>query len=187
MLPYKDISKVRITQPYGVKNPRQNYAAGVHSGLDMVSDGDKTIIAIGAGKVIRSQNTGSWGSHVVIKQDDGLYGVYAHLAQRVVNIGNTVRAGTMIGIEGMSGNSTASHLHIELQKSYYDPFSHTDISAYLGIKNEVGSVQLIDDMFADDKAWVMTKGISDGSDQDRPVLRKEIWAMLRRYDEQKEG
>lgn len=186
MLPYKDPSNVRITQPYGVKNPRQNYAAGVHAGLDMVSDGDKTIVAIEAGQVIRSQNMGSWGNYTVIQQQDGLYCIYAHKARRFAKVGDTLKAGDELGIEGMSGTSSASHLHIELEKVYYDPYSHVDIAAYLGIKNEVGPMQVVD-MFADDRAWVMARGISDGSYPDRPVLRKEVWAMIRRYDEQREG
>jgi N-acetyl-anhydromuramyl-L-alanine amidase AmpD len=34
--------------------------------------------------------------------------------------------------------------------------------------------------YEDDRKWVIEQGISDGSDPDRPVLRKEVWAMLRR-------
>lgn len=36
------------------------------------------------------------------------------------------------------------------------------------------------DPFEADRLWVMENGISDGSDPDSPVLRKELWAMLHR-------
>ena len=37
------------------------------------------------------------------------------------------------------------------------------------------------DMFEADRLWAMENKISDGSDPDRPVLRKEVWAMLHRF------
>jgi N-acetylmuramoyl-L-alanine amidase len=36
------------------------------------------------------------------------------------------------------------------------------------------------DPFEADRFWAMEHGISDGRDPDRPVLRKELWAMLHR-------
>ncbi|MDD4565506.1 MAG: N-acetylmuramoyl-L-alanine amidase [Eubacteriales bacterium] len=36
------------------------------------------------------------------------------------------------------------------------------------------------DPFEADRIWAMENGISDGSDPGRPVLRKELWAMLHR-------
>ena len=43
-------------------------------------------------------------------------------------------------------------------------------------------LQQYDDLFYEDRKWAMENGISDGSDPDRPVLRKELWAMLRRME-----
>jgi hypothetical protein len=56
-----------------------------------------------------------------------------------------------------------------------------DINAadYLGIKNAVG-LAVFNNPYENDRAWAIEQGISDGSDPDRPVLRKEVWAMLRR-------
>lgn len=139
MLPYSDISKLRVTNPYGVKNSA--YSAGYHTGIDFVSDGDKNIFAIQSGKVIRSTLYGAWGNFIVIQQEDGLSCVYAHLSKRYVNVGDNVAKGDLIGVEGSTGNSTGSHLHIELLKTYYDPLSSIDIAEYLGIKNVVGPAE----------------------------------------------
>ena len=139
MLPYSDISKLRVTNPYGVKNSA--YSAGYHTGIDFVSDGDKNIFAIQSGKVIRSTLYGAWGNFIVIQQEDGLSCVYAHLSKRYVNVGDSVAKGDLIGVEGSTGNSTGSHLHIELLKTYYDPLSSIDIAEYLGIKNTIGKVE----------------------------------------------
>ena len=43
-------------------------------------------------------------------------------------------------------------------------------------------LQQYDDLFYEDRKWAMENGISDGSDPDRPVKRKELWAMLRRME-----
>ena len=145
MLPYKDTTQLRITQTYGNKNPKFDYASGFHSGLDFVSDGDKSIVAIASGWVIISQNYGRWGNYIVIRQEDGLYCVYAHLSKRYITSNQSVVKGEVIGVEGSTGFSKASHLHIELQKNYYDPFSTVNIAEYLSIKNEVGKVEVYDD------------------------------------------
>lgn len=141
ILPFRDAAKLRITNPYGVVNSQ--YEAGYHSGLDVVSDGDKTIIAIRAGRVIRSQSYGSWGNYVVVQQNDGLYCIYAHLRERYVSYGSQVSEGQMIGVEGATGNATGTHLHLELQKSYYDPKSSVNPAEYLGIANEIGPVRYL--------------------------------------------
>ena len=179
MIPYKDPSKVRITQIYGIKNPNQQYDSGVHPGLDMVSDGDPTLVAIWGGKVIRSKMFGAWGNYTVIEQEDGLFCIYAHKASRFAKVGDVVKEGQEIGTEGSTGNVTGPHLHIELQKAYYNPFSHINIAAYLGIKNEKGPIQFLDP-FENDRKWAIEKGISDGSFPDFPITRKENWAMLHR-------
>lgn len=140
LLPYKDTTKLRISNPYGIEDTK--YEAGYHTGLDIVSEGNKIIVAIGEGQVIRSQNYGSWGNYIVVHQNDGLYCVYAHLSERYVVVGEEIVAGQEIGKEGASGNTTGSHLHIELQQRYYDPHSSKNVADYLGVVNEFGEVRL---------------------------------------------
>ena len=57
-----------------------------------------------------------YGNVIVIKHDDHLYSVYAHLATKgiLVKKGQKVKKGQVIGIVGNTGNSTAPHLHFEL-------------------------------------------------------------------------
>lgn len=141
MLPYADTSKIRVTQPYGILD--NQYKAGKHPGIDLVSDNDKTIVPIKRGIVIRSKKFGKWGNYIVVHQEDDLFCVYAHLSKRYVKTGERVGIGQRIGIEGSTGNAYGSHLHIEIQKNYYDPYSTIDISEYLGIENKKGSLVLI--------------------------------------------
>ena len=57
-----------------------------------------------------------YGNVIVIKHDDHLYSVYAHLATKgiLVKEGQKVKKGQVIGIIGNTGNSTAPHLHFGL-------------------------------------------------------------------------
>ncbi|MBA1335916.1 MAG: peptidoglycan DD-metalloendopeptidase family protein [Firmicutes bacterium] len=179
MLPYLDQSKLRITNPYGKIDA--SYTAGYHTGLDFVSDGEKLITAIASGKVIRSQLYGAWGNFIVVQQEDGLYCVYAHLSRRDVACGDYVAQGQVIGQEGSTGNSTGSHLHIELEQTYYDPYSTINIADYLGIKNEVGAVEYLPSEWAKDaQAWAINQGVSDGKSPKEEVTREQVWTMLYR-------
>ncbi len=138
--PFKDPADCRVTAVYGVKGTR--WASGKHDGIDIVSSGDKTILSVTDGKVIRSGVDKSWGQYVVVQIKDGRSLVYAHMlaASRKVSVGDTVSAGQAIGTMGSTGNSTGAHLHIELQIKYYQSGNTDDIAGFLGIENEVGEV-----------------------------------------------
>ncbi len=117
MLPFKDIAHTRVTCIYGKPG---KWKSGKHDGIDLVCDTDKTVLAVAAGKVIRSGLNSSWGEYIVIRLADGRSIVYAHFAKgsRKVVAGAQVTEGQAIGIMGNTGNSTGPHLHIELQKKY---------------------------------------------------------------------
>ena len=57
------------------------------------------------------------GSSVVVKVDHGggLQTWYAHLSAVSVNAGDEVATGDKVGEMGSTGNSTGSHLHLEVK------------------------------------------------------------------------
>jgi murein DD-endopeptidase MepM/ murein hydrolase activator NlpD len=60
----------------------------------------------------KQENLGN-GNHVVIKHSDGSYGGYWHLQFEgaLVNVGDTVKRGQLIGLSGNTGYSAFPHLH----------------------------------------------------------------------------
>lgn len=56
------------------------------------------------------------GNSVVVQHTDTLFSVYAHLqpGKRRVRAGTKVRAGTVLGLCGNSGNATEPHLHFQM-------------------------------------------------------------------------
>ena len=90
----------------------------MHNGLDIkVYIGD-TIRAAFDGRVrmVKYERRG-YGKYVVIRHDNGLETYYGHLSERLVQSGEWVEAGQIIGLGGSTGRSTGPHLHFETR--YY--------------------------------------------------------------------
>ena len=78
-----------------------------------VERGD-TIYSAFDGKVrIASYQRRGYGHYVVIRHDNGLETLYAHLSKKLVGENQNVKAGEPIGLGGNSGRSSGSHLHFE--------------------------------------------------------------------------
>lgn len=146
IIPFEDLAQTRITCIYG--KPGTHWKSGKHDGIDFVNSGDKTILSVSDGKVIRSGLNKSWGEYVVILMADGRSLVYAHMltGSRKVAVGQSIKTGQQLGIMGSTGNSTGAHLHLELQKNYYQSGVTDDIAKFLGIKNEVGAISYLNNL-----------------------------------------
>jgi murein DD-endopeptidase MepM/ murein hydrolase activator NlpD len=51
---------------------------------------------------------------LVVDDGNGYRSVYAHFSRVVVTVGQRIRAGQLIGYEGMTGRATGCHLHYGL-------------------------------------------------------------------------
>lgn len=138
ILPLKNC---KITSKYGVVRKDGK----IHKGVDFISTSkDAKVKAIRKGVVsfVGYDSTG-FGNYVVILQEDGFKALYCHLETFNVKDGETVEQGQILGIEGNTGNSTGVHLHLELRKAPYGREDYIDVTEYLGIKNEEGTVNYI--------------------------------------------
>ena len=57
-----------------------------------------------------------YGLHVIIDHDGGLSSLYGHLNSVLVESGDVVLAGEVIGTVGSTGNATGPHLHFEIRR-----------------------------------------------------------------------
>lgn len=89
-----------------------------HNGIDLVtnpSGGD--VVAFQSGKVASVvQGDPGAGNFIVLEHGGGISSRYLHLASTSVKKGQSVKAGTKIGVEGTTGGSTGNHLHFEILK-----------------------------------------------------------------------
>ncbi len=143
----------RVTSIIGYRSiPALGMSGSPHYGLDIVGISSKRITAVAPGVVGRSlivtnksDATWQWGNYVRIDGDDGLYYYYCHMSQRLVNAGQRVSAGDVLGIEGATGQVTGSHLHIEMRKGARKcaiPALDNDpcnVAAKIGIPNAAGT------------------------------------------------
>ncbi len=83
-------------------------AAGRHFDDDIGWVGDLTAYY----RLLEAKQMWSDLPNVVIVDDGNTYrSVYAHFSRVVVHVGQRVRAGQLIGFEGMTGHATGCHLH----------------------------------------------------------------------------
>ncbi len=101
-----------------------------HNGLDFgipVGTGIKSTMD---GQVVYAGwNDQGYGNLVIIQNGD-YKTYYAHLSSIPVSVGDSVTAGSVIGLSGNTGNSTGPHLHYEVRKNNV-PIDPTEIT--LGI------------------------------------------------------
>ena len=103
-------TNTKITSRFGPRRRR------LHNGIDVkVYIGD-TIRSAFSGKVRVVKDQGrrkGYGKYVIIRHDNGLETVYAHLSKQLVKEDQYVEVGEVIGLGGNTGRSTGSHLHFE--------------------------------------------------------------------------
>jgi murein DD-endopeptidase MepM/ murein hydrolase activator NlpD len=99
----------RLTSGYGSRWGR------LHAGIDLAAGVGAPISAVAAGTVASAGSEGGYGNAVRVQHDHGTVTVYAHLSEVLVSAGQRVTAGTYLGREGSTGNSTGPHLHFEVR------------------------------------------------------------------------
>ena len=106
-----------VTSYYGYRIHPISGANQLHNGMDIGAPEGTKVMAGLTGTVTTSAYNDSYGNYVVIKDSKGYELRYAHLSSRSVSAGASVTKGDEIGLVGNTGNSTGSHLHIELLKN----------------------------------------------------------------------
>lgn len=87
-----------------------------HGGMDIWNSYNTPIYAADSGVVIVSQDTAvGYGRYVIIDHQNGIATLYGHMNQRLVEVGEVVAKGQLIGLMGATGYATGSHLHFEVR------------------------------------------------------------------------
>ncbi len=85
-----------------------------HLGFDLAVTKHYPVEAANDGRVVLAEYFGIYGNTVVIDHGYGLQSLYAHLSSFVVEQGEAVRKGQVIGRSGMTGLAAGDHLHFSL-------------------------------------------------------------------------
>ena len=87
----------------------------MHEGIDLAGPYGSPIRAVTNGVVGLAGEESGYGVVIKLADWDGTESVYGHLSQLLVQPGQRVSAGDVIGLEGNSGHSTGPHLHFEIR------------------------------------------------------------------------
>ncbi len=88
-----------------------------HQGIDFAAVEGTPVLAVHSGQVAIADWNGGYGLTVVLEHDSGSSEtLYAHLSQILVQPGEIVQVGQVIGLVGSTGYSTGPHLHFEYRE-----------------------------------------------------------------------
>jgi murein DD-endopeptidase MepM/ murein hydrolase activator NlpD len=103
------------SSPFGIRTDPFVHEAAMHTGIDFRGDTGDPIRATAAGTVTIAGLSGGYGKMVEVDHGNGLVTRYGHLSEIDVDVGDTVRAGGVVGKLGSTGRSTGPHLHYEVR------------------------------------------------------------------------
>jgi murein DD-endopeptidase MepM/ murein hydrolase activator NlpD len=106
------------TSDYGLRKNPFNKRRGRerHSGVDLSAARGTPVHAAGPGEVVRARRLGGYGRVVYLDHGNGTQTRYAHLQKILVEEGQFIAAGTVLGRVGSSGRATGPHLHFEVRQ-----------------------------------------------------------------------
>jgi murein DD-endopeptidase MepM/ murein hydrolase activator NlpD len=94
----------------------QEYGA-THPGLDIAVPEGTEVRAAGGGLVVEVNESPEYGKMVRLAHPQGYETLYGHLSQINVRQGDRISIGTVLGLSGNTGHSTAPHLHFEVRRN----------------------------------------------------------------------
>lgn len=106
---------------------RGNWAAGYHTGIDYRAAVGTPIFSTRRGKVHHVGWDNSYGNYVVVRswhKTRFIRHYYCHLSAFRVGRGKRVKAGTVVGLAGETGNAFGPHLHYEERVYPYGYYNH---------------------------------------------------------------
>ncbi len=106
---------LEISSPFGA---RRSYNGGpyrsYHEGIDFAAYGGTAVYAPAAGTVVLAEQLYVRGDAVIIDHGLGIYTGFYHMSNFLVEPGEIVQPGQVIGAVGTTGLSTGNHLHWDL-------------------------------------------------------------------------
>ena len=113
----------RKTSLYGHRRFFNDVPRSPHSGLDIAAPTGTPIVAPGPGKVALKGDFYFNGKTILLDHGQGLITMYCHMSEYMVEEGEFIDQGQMLGLVGSTGRSTGPHLHwsVSLNNFRIDP------------------------------------------------------------------
>ena len=122
-----------ITSRYGYREDPTGEGEQFHSGVDIAAPEGTPVAAMYSGRVSAVGESDSLGRFIQLDHGAGVEVLYAHCAEIVAPEGAVVRAGERVALVGSTGDSTGSHLHIQVSAGgvVYNPAGMVPLVRYV--------------------------------------------------------
>ena len=117
-----------LSSPFGYRwHPTQGIWK-MHYGVDLAAYTGTPVYATRGGVVTTAEYGWSGGYYVTINHGDGFSSTYLHMTHYIVEEGDYVNQGQVIGYVGSTGDSSGPHLHfgVTYNGSYVNPADYID-------------------------------------------------------------
>ena len=162
----------------------------MHTGTDIRLNSGDTVRCAFDGRVRLAKKFNGYGNLVLVRHNNGLETIYAHLKAIKVNVNDTIKAGDLIGLGGRTGRATCNHLHFETRlfgepfdsNKYIDFASGSLKSDKIYHKNKQFVIDLAD--LKNKPAPEVTHTLASTGSGTKHVIRKgdNLWTIAKRYN-----
>jgi len=177
--------KGQILSKFGPRHRR------MHTGTDIRLNSGDTVRCAFDGRVRLAKSFRGYGNLVLVRHNNGLETIYAHLKAIKVKVNDTIKAGDLIGLGGRTGRATCNHLHFETRlfgepfdsNKYidYNTFALQSDKIYYKNKQFVTDLKDLRDKPAPENKLLLASG---GSGASKHVIRKgdNLWVIAKKYN-----
>jgi murein DD-endopeptidase MepM/ murein hydrolase activator NlpD len=115
-----------ISSRFGKRNDPFTGRSAYHKGVDFAGRQGAEVVAVASGVVIWSGDRYGYGELVEVNHGNGYVTRYAHNADNLVAVGDTVKRGQIIARMGDTGRATGPNLHFEVLRNGHavDPLTY---------------------------------------------------------------
>lgn len=106
-----------LSSYYGERNDPFTGVPAWHGGVDFAGKENSNVIATAAGVISWVGKRYGYGLLIEINHGDGLVTRYGHNKEILVNKGDVISKGQVVGKMGNTGRSTGAHVHYEIIKN----------------------------------------------------------------------
>ena len=106
-----------IASPFGNRQDPFTGEREMHMGIDISGLYRAPVKAPADGRVIYAARKSDYGNLIILDHGNGLTTRFGHLFGFNVHVGQIVKRGDVIGNVGMTGRTTAPHLHYEVRQN----------------------------------------------------------------------
>ncbi len=122
-----------VTTAFGLRRILNDQPRSPHTGVDLRAPEGTPVRACNSGVAVLFDELFFSGKSVVLDHGWGVYSMYFHLSKALVQEGDSVTKGEIIGLAGSTGRATGPHLHwgIRLNGARVDPLSIIELTEHL--------------------------------------------------------